>query len=238
MVLSANIDYINTSTTLSTKNDVYIIDASGGNIIITLPLITANGMFYNLKRIDADTTKTVTIQGTSGQLIDGISTFTLNVTSICEIQSYNLQWYITSKSNIKKNFGVSNFIFVNNNTNVGIPYSQYSNNANQWLSACVFLYKGIIYNQSSFNKITFLYNTLTDNNITYNIQLLIHGTLTIISSTAVTGSASTKYTTGIHKLYMTTFNNVPLTDAKLEFQIQLIAGGNNNAFNLYSIYIE
>jgi len=102
MVYSTNINRITTSTTLSTLSDVYLIDASGGNITITLPLITADGTQYTLTRIDT-TTNTVTIQGTSGQTLNGVASIALFKSSTISLQSFGVdvgetpyKWYTTT----------------------------------------------------------------------------------------------------------------------------------------------
>ena len=62
MVYNSNITEITTSTTLDIGFDVYIVDATSGNITVTLPSITADGLQYKIKRIDNNSNR-VTITG-------------------------------------------------------------------------------------------------------------------------------------------------------------------------------
>jgi hypothetical protein len=100
MVHTSNITLLNANTTLDLENDVYVFDASSGNITITLPLITCDGIQYKIKRLDNTPTNTITLQGTGGQLLDGGLTFILKPLTCCEVNSYNSEWYIISNSEI------------------------------------------------------------------------------------------------------------------------------------------
>jgi hypothetical protein len=121
MVFTTNIISITTNTTLSTMFDVYIVNASGGNIIITLPTITCDGMQYKLKRTDNTPANTVTIQGTGGQTIDGVTTFLLNSLSCCEIQSFTSVWYITQNSQLVT--GLTTYYNAYRNTGASVTIS-------------------------------------------------------------------------------------------------------------------
>jgi len=238
MVYTTNIDLINTTPiTLSTKSDVYLVDATSLNsgMLITLPLITANGMKYKLKRID-DTNNTVTIQGTSGQLIDGNLTYTLYSKTICEVQSYNFTWYLIENMTTSSNSGLVNFIF-NTGQNNTIPYILYKNQEN-WLPICNFIYKGTIINDSSINRIVVLYNTLYTDNITYTIRLVNYDdNSTQICIGSLTGSASTVQPT-VRKLVITSFTSVPTIETIFEFQVYLSNGNNRNGINIYAILVN
>jgi hypothetical protein len=66
-----------TSNTTLTYNHFYIaVDASGGNVTVTLPAISGRNQAYRIKRID-NSGNTVTISAGSGQTIDGAASTTL-----------------------------------------------------------------------------------------------------------------------------------------------------------------
>ena len=93
MVFNSNITEITTSTTLDTGFDVYLVDASGGSITVTLPAIVADGMQYKLHRSD-DTANTVTIVPTGGDTIEGTSSAVLQQNTPFEIHSSGNDWGI------------------------------------------------------------------------------------------------------------------------------------------------
>lgn len=62
------------NTTLTINDETVLVNAAGGPVTITLPVVTTVPFTkYNIKKIDA-TANAVTIQGTGGQLIDGAAT--------------------------------------------------------------------------------------------------------------------------------------------------------------------
>jgi hypothetical protein len=66
-----------TSDLTLTYNHFYIaVDASGGNVTVTLPAISGRNQAYRIKRID-NSGNTVTISAGSGQTIDGAASTTL-----------------------------------------------------------------------------------------------------------------------------------------------------------------
>jgi hypothetical protein len=102
MVFNTDITTITASGTLSISEQTYLVDASGGDITITLPNITANGMQYKLVRIDNEilspptpVTTTVTVQGFNGsQTINGETNVGILVGKVLDVQSYNDVWYL------------------------------------------------------------------------------------------------------------------------------------------------
>ena len=236
MVFNTNIELINTSLTLSTKSDVYLVDATNGNITITLPNILSNGMQYKLKRTD-NTTNTVTIQATGGQLINNNSTFTLYPLNSCEIYSYNLQWYIVSNLTRSLRYGLTNFIYYDENSNVNSSYIYYTNN-NIWLSISNFVYNGSIINKSLLSSITVIFNTSIDIGVPYTIRLIEYGTTNIIATQTVIGGPLTQEPTLNTMLLTINPLLVPLTESILEFQLFIGANNNGAYFKLYSINYE
>jgi hypothetical protein len=128
MVYSSNIISITSSTTLSTAFDVYIVSASGGSITITLPTISADGMQYKIKRTDNTPANTVTIQGTGGQTIDGITTFSMDALTCCEIQALSSAWYVTSNSQLVP--GLNTYYNAYRNTASAITITNTANGVN------------------------------------------------------------------------------------------------------------
>jgi len=91
--MSENIVIVNSDTTLDPSlYSTYLVDATPGNITITLPLITADGTTFNIKRIDG-VINTVTIVGTSGQTIDSSVSLSLSPGSNFRVTSLNDVWY-------------------------------------------------------------------------------------------------------------------------------------------------
>jgi hypothetical protein len=83
---------INTSTilnsvTLPSKPCKYLVDASSNDIVLTLPVVTTDGVEINISRVDISTKK-VSITGT----YDGKDIFLISKTSVV-IVSKNNKWY-------------------------------------------------------------------------------------------------------------------------------------------------
>lgn len=62
--------------TVGAAEDCTLIDATSGNIVLTLPAVTIKEQ-HNFKRIDSVETNTVTIQRAGADTIDGQSTYTI-----------------------------------------------------------------------------------------------------------------------------------------------------------------
>ena len=76
----------------------YIIDASSGNITITLTSnYLSNGLYYYFNRIDSSTNG-VTLLCPNGYTINGNSSLSLNIGQSCEIVFNNDDW-IASRFN-------------------------------------------------------------------------------------------------------------------------------------------
>lgn len=88
---------VTSDTTLNEDDNFVYVDASGGNITITLPPVSAGiiaGQVIHIKRID-DSANTVTIDGDGAEVIDGQSTQTIasQYTSIM-LHSNGTEWFI------------------------------------------------------------------------------------------------------------------------------------------------
>ena len=92
MVHCSNIAGISASTTISLGFDVYLVDATSGNITLTLPNISTNGINVNIRRTDL-TANIVTITGTGGQLINGNSTLRLAINTDTTLNSLSSAWF-------------------------------------------------------------------------------------------------------------------------------------------------
>lgn len=90
------ITYFNTTGTSDVDPgfDFYVVDATNGNITLTLPDITSDGFYFGFKRFD-DNVNTFTLQGNSGsQTIDGSTTLSFSNLDIHYVASVNGVWYI------------------------------------------------------------------------------------------------------------------------------------------------
>lgn len=89
-----------TSGNLDVNYDTYLINATGGNLIYTLPPIVNDGMNFIINRQDKST-NTVTI-GTTGSdiivLTAGTTATSVQVTECIQLKSYQLSWYLVENS--------------------------------------------------------------------------------------------------------------------------------------------
>lgn len=86
------ISSITTTGPVSQAYNNYLVAATGGNLLLTLPLITDDGTIFRFKRTDNVAIRTVTINAIGGQLINGLNNILLSTSSL-EFQSYQLGWY-------------------------------------------------------------------------------------------------------------------------------------------------
>ena len=89
---SPHITTVNTNTNIDDGYDTYIVDASAGNITLTLPNITADGYFFTIKRIDTNDSNTVTLVGTGGQEIDDLASILVTIGMNVTVNSINGEW--------------------------------------------------------------------------------------------------------------------------------------------------
>lgn len=84
---------ITTNTTLDSSHFTVLVDASGGDVTVTLPAV-ASGLIYHIKRID-NTANTVLIDGNGAETIDGGATAELTVQyETIKIQADSTEWWI------------------------------------------------------------------------------------------------------------------------------------------------
>lgn len=108
MVFNSNITLITSDTTLSTSNNLYLVDASNispPTFTITLPDVNSDGINFKIIRIDNDTNSTVTIEGFSGaQTINGLTSIKLQPNMVQYVESFGIDdatggvWYTSSRS--------------------------------------------------------------------------------------------------------------------------------------------
>lgn len=85
------------SYTVTASDTVIFADASSANVTITLPLASGLGGYrFYIKRIDSSTTNTVTVSRTNTDLIDGMTSFTLDqqYTAFAVVSAGGTAWYI------------------------------------------------------------------------------------------------------------------------------------------------
>lgn len=97
-ILMDNIRTVSSNTTLTTTDDIVLVNASSGNITISLPSSsTASGKFYIIKKIDSSS-NIVTIDPYSSETIDGKSTYDLTVQyQFVNIYCDGTQWFIVGR---------------------------------------------------------------------------------------------------------------------------------------------
>ena len=86
---------VTTSTTLTTSNDVVLVNASSNAVTITLPAASAKtGQRYDIKKIDGST-NAVTVDANDSETIDGATTQVLNIEyETMTLISNGTAWYI------------------------------------------------------------------------------------------------------------------------------------------------
>lgn len=99
MVFNDNITTITATGTLDILEEVYLVDATAGNMTITLPDITADGMRYKLIRIDDVPANLITVQGFNvSQTISGAISISLFPNTVEELKSNEDVWYLSSNT--------------------------------------------------------------------------------------------------------------------------------------------
>jgi len=234
MVQTAYISTVTANTTLSANYDTYTVNATSGNITITLPNITADGLVFNLRRTDTSS-NTVTIQGTGGQLINGAATTTMNFKSDLTLHSLTSAWVTNGLVGARGTGGQQQFVFVQNNGNSFIPFA-----SNTTTSICDFIYRGSTFNGGYPSLLAFVFATVNSTS-TYTINLVhISGTGvtagSIIATINVTASVSTVSTQTILSTSSFTVANIAAGNSVWELQVQRTSG--TQAINIYSAYLS
>ena len=92
---SLNTQTVTANTTLTISDDVTLVDATSGNIVISLPpAATVSGKLYNVKKID-NTSNSITIDPDGSELIDNGATLSTNIqyenfTIVCD----GTKWWV------------------------------------------------------------------------------------------------------------------------------------------------
>lgn len=88
----ANFTVVNTTRSIDGSDDLYLVDATSGNITITLPDASSNdGLWVRLQRTDSST-NTVTVIGYSAQTINGNASFSMFRTNDVQIVTSSSAW--------------------------------------------------------------------------------------------------------------------------------------------------
>ena len=228
MVYTTDIRTLTATGTLSLNNDVYIVDATSGAITITLPNIVCNGIQYKMIRTDT-TLNGVTVQGTGGQLIDGVATVSLLSLSILEVQSYSSAWYKIMNSSLSRSNSKALFTtaFVQNNGNAFIPFTAASSTSQL---ICSFSYVG-----GSVEPISKLLVVIAAGGGTPvgTISLTNLSGGTTVASIAVSSLSTTPTI-----FTSSTITNVPSAASVLELRIIFPTGGGADKVNFSSLVVQ
>lgn len=97
------VDTYTSAQTLTTANDVVLVDATSGDLTITLPTAVGNeGKIFKIKKTDTSN-NVITIDGNGSEQIDGAATRFLRTRLEClEIISNNADWDILTVRRINK----------------------------------------------------------------------------------------------------------------------------------------
>lgn len=104
-----------TTATLNDLSDVYLVSATGGNTVVTLPLITCDGMNYRILRTDTGMNTNGMIitpsgsnfivqnLGTGGTLANGLlGNLTIQGQTLTELISYQNNWYVLHNTSTQR----------------------------------------------------------------------------------------------------------------------------------------
>jgi hypothetical protein len=85
---------ITSSQQLTTSNDIYLIDATGNSIDVTLPCAINTGIYFKIRRIDTNYTNTVRIiPNDENEKIEGQSELFLTSDTPMSFVCIDLSWY-------------------------------------------------------------------------------------------------------------------------------------------------
>lgn len=85
---------ITASGKLPSDKDIYLIDPSKNDIIVTLPDITADGIYYRLCRIDNELSNNVIVNASNpSETINGKTSISITDNTGIEVISINNVWY-------------------------------------------------------------------------------------------------------------------------------------------------
>lgn len=90
---------LNTNTTLTDPFLIYLVDASSGNLTISLPINQMNGVNYTIRRTDTSN-NTLTIDSADASPIDGQSLITISTGTGMTFIYNDGQWYSIINTNI------------------------------------------------------------------------------------------------------------------------------------------
>ncbi len=228
MVQSVSITKITESELLTLGSDTYIIDATLGNITITLPDVVSDGIHFKLIRIDSSP-NVVNIVGEGAELIDGELEKILVIKTILELNSFEDQWYSIANSSLTRSFSKTLFTtsLIQNN---GSPYVSFygSNYTNQVV--CSFLYVGANAEPITKFSIVAMSDSGTPDATIYLVNLVGNEIITSLSLTGITD---------ISQIFSsTTIANLPTDPGIIEVRIKFNTGTSSDKVNLSSLIVQ
>ena len=243
----SRLDYISLitqSTTLDIFSDTYFVNATGTTgIVITLPLIDADGYHYNILRQDVSSAP-VTLQATGANVIyqnlSGLGGSTGSISllpqSDTDILSFQNNWYIKGNTSTQRTSDKTLFstAFVTSNTTLFVQVP-----GGATTPACYFSYPGMAVETISMVECVLGAGSTAG----------ASGTI-ILRNGSTGGATGTIYGTGSFSLgtgpasqppksifTITSFTGLPLNSTVLEFDIT-VTGVAARTVNLYSLIVR
>lgn len=233
MVALTEITYVTADVTVSDLNSVYLVDAAKGNITITLPRITCDGMNYEFTRKDISK-NTITLVATPPNTIyqnTSVAGTVLLMNSI-NMQSYQDNWYTTFDTypnNVLNNRPLFSTAFVTSNSSTFITAVGGARTA-----VCQFNCLGPGYANLSLLD-TVLANTY-DEVVTGTIDLRDFNSQKVYGKADFSLDPATKPLTGV-TVYITSFDALPAEGTILEYGIT-VSGMRTIKVNVYSLILR
>ena len=211
---------VTVDTILDPGFETYLVDATAGAIILTLPTIDGDFISFTIKRIDSVSANIVTIVGQSAELIDGFTTVYLSPRTNFVCTSLGGAWNTTNGNSKGNELHLTFSQIVGTST----PRSYILINNPAFTSLGIFQYKGLQYygyNPIKF-EITFSINSEPTAAVDFSIQLQDITNAEII---ATIGPISVSGSTATIMLESTTvFNNVSLAESIIEIDGRINTG--------------
>lgn len=226
MVGTAYITFTNGNTNLSFDYDTYIIDASGGSIVLTLPSINADGHTFLLRRRDT-TANTLTLSASA--TINGSST--INSSSDMKIHSWNGQWYTDFSGGTGNNLGHEfRLSVVANNGNNFLSFGSTMDNFSPIAS---FIYRGTSYTGGWPSLWKIIYSS-SGSNTTFLLRIRDITNNNDIITTTITWTSAVASQTIINN---TSFANVPANESIWQIEVRRPQGLGSGSLNFYASHL-
>ncbi len=127
---NTNVTAVSADTTVTSANNVYLVDTTSGDIDITLPTAVGGSRLYTIKKVSVDA-NTVFLLTTSGQTIDGIASGVVRLSAINDsitVQSNGSNYAVTNKylSPVEATAFLSGDVTITSATLVKVPFTGYN----------------------------------------------------------------------------------------------------------------